>query len=42
VKRPTLGITGINEGKETQVKGTQNIFNKIIEENLKNKMPIKR
>ena len=29
-------IIGIEEGEETQVKGTENIFNKIIEENFPN------
>lgn len=35
---------GREKGKETQVKGTKNIFKKIIEEsfhNLKKKVPIK-
>ena len=41
MKRPNLGrntrnrgILGIEEEEETQVKGTENIFNKIIEENF--------
>ena len=44
VKRPNLRITGIEEGEETQLKGAENIFNKIIEENfpnLKKDMPMK-
>ena len=43
MKRPNLRIMGIEERKKTQVKGTENIFNKIIEENfpnLKKMMPI--
>ncbi|KAL6065667.1 hypothetical protein STEG23_028028 [Scotinomys teguina] len=31
MKRPNLRITGIEEGEEYQLKGTENIFNKIIE-----------
>ena len=41
MKRPNLRIIGIEEGKEYQLRGTVNIFNKIIEENfptLKNEM----
>ena len=44
VKSPKLRIIGIEEGEETQVKGPENIFNKIIEECspiLKKEMPIK-
>ncbi|MGE9715022.1 RBD-like domain-containing protein, partial [Escherichia coli] len=44
VKRPNLRIIGIEEGEETQLKGAENIFNKIIEENfpnLKKDMPMK-
>ena len=44
MKRPNLRIIGIEEGKETHVKGSENILNKIIEEkfpNLKKEMPIK-
>jgi hypothetical protein len=33
-KRPNLWILGIEEKEETQVKGREIIFNKIIEENL--------
>lgn len=39
-----LQIIGIDEGKEAQFKGTENIFNKIIEQrlqNLKKEVPIK-
>jgi hypothetical protein len=42
MKIPNLRIMGINE--ETQLKGPENIFNKIIEENFSNPkkdMPIK-
>jgi len=31
MKRPNLKIIGIEEGEESQLKGTENIFNKIIE-----------
>ncbi|KAL6093590.1 hypothetical protein STEG23_012833 [Scotinomys teguina] len=44
MKRPNIRIIGIEEGKEYQLKGTENIFNKIIEEkfpNLKKEPPIK-
>ncbi|EGW01022.1 Putative transposase element L1Md-A101/L1Md-A102/L1Md-A2 [Cricetulus griseus] len=44
VKRSNLRIIGIEEGEETQLKGAENIFNKIIEENfpnLKKDMPMK-
>ncbi|MBV2134755.1 hypothetical protein KRX52_18445, partial [Pseudomonas sp. MAP12] len=44
MKRPNLRIIGIEEGEETQLKGAENIFNKIIEENfpnLKKDMPMK-
>ncbi|KAL6084955.1 hypothetical protein STEG23_028303 [Scotinomys teguina] len=34
MKRPNLRIIGIEEGEEYQLKGTENIFNKIIEENF--------
>ncbi|MGE9640547.1 hypothetical protein ACQP3J_26140, partial [Escherichia coli] len=36
VKRPNLRIIGVEEGEETLLKGTENIFNKIIEENFPN------
>ena len=44
MKRPNLRKIGIEEGKETQLNGAENIFNKIIEENfpnLKKGMPMK-
>lgn len=44
MKRPRLKIIGIEEGEETQVKDTENVFNKITEKyfpNLKKEMPIK-
>jgi hypothetical protein len=44
LKRPNLRIIGIEEGEETQVKYTGNMFNEITEEifpNLKKEMPIK-
>ena len=44
MKRLNLGIIGVEEGEELQLKGTENIFNKIIEENfpnLKKYMPTK-
>ena len=44
MKRPNLKIIGIEEGEKTQVKDTENVFNKITEENfpnLKKEMPIK-
>ena len=44
MKRPSLRIVGIEEGKELQLKGTENIFNKTIEENfpnLKKDVPMK-
>ena len=43
MKRPNLGIIGIEEG-EVQLKNTENMFNKVIEENipnLKKDMPTK-
>ena len=43
VKRPNLKIIGVEEG-ELQLKGPENIFNKIIEENfpnLKKDIPMK-
>ena len=42
--RTRLSIIGIEEGKKIQIKGSENIFNKIIEEkfpNLKKEMPSK-
>ena len=44
MKRPNLKIIGIEEGEESQLNGSENIFNKIIEENfpnLKEEMVIK-
>ena len=44
MKRPNLRIIGIEEGEEYQLKGTENIFNKIKEENfpnLKKEIPMK-
>ena len=36
MKRLNLRIIGIEEGEESQVKGTENIFNKIEDENFSN------
>ncbi|KAK7798375.1 hypothetical protein U0070_018545 [Myodes glareolus] len=36
IKKPNLRIIGIEEGEELQIKGPENIFNKIIEENFPN------
>jgi hypothetical protein len=36
MKRPNLRIMGIEEGEYTQLKGPENIFNKITEENSYN------
>ena len=44
IKKPNLRIIGIEEGEELQIKGAENIFNKIIEKNfpnLKNDIPMK-
>ncbi|KAL6038257.1 hypothetical protein STEG23_034930, partial [Scotinomys teguina] len=44
IKIPNLRIIGIEEGEEYQLKGTGNIFNKVIEENfynLKKEIPMK-
>lgn len=44
MKRPSLKIKGIEKGEETQVKDTESVCNKSIEEhfpNLKEEMPIK-
>ena len=44
IKRPNLRIIGAEEGAELWIKGPENIFNKIIEENfpsLKNDIPMK-
>jgi hypothetical protein len=43
MRRPTLQIIGVDENEDSQLKGTANIFNKIIEENfpnLKKEMPM--
>jgi hypothetical protein len=43
MRRPNLQIIGIDENEDLQIKGTINIFNKIIEENfpnLKKEMPM--
>jgi hypothetical protein len=36
IKRPNLGILGIEEGEGVQAKGICNIFNKIITEKFPN------
>ena len=36
MKRPNLRIIRVEEGEELELKGTENIFNKIIEENFPN------
>ena len=36
MRRPNLRILGIEESKDSQLKGSVNIFNKIIEENFHN------
>ena len=44
MKRPTLKIIGIEENEDSQLKGPENVFTKIIEENfpnLKKEMDIK-
>ena len=44
IKKPNLRIIGVEEGDKLQIKGPENIFNKIIEENfpnLKNNIPMK-
>ena len=44
MKRQNLKIIGIEESEDSQLKGPENIFNKIIEENftsLKKEMAIK-
>jgi hypothetical protein len=43
MKKPNLRIIGIEESKDSQVKGPVNIFNKTIEKNfpkLKKEMPM--
>jgi hypothetical protein len=44
MKRPNLRVIGIEKSKESQFQGPENVFSKIIEENvpnLKKEMPIK-
>ena len=36
MKRPNLRIIGIEKGEELQLKGTESILNKFIEENFPN------
>ena len=36
MKRPNLRIIGIEENEDSQLKGPENVFNKIIEENFSN------
>jgi hypothetical protein len=36
IKRPNLKIIGIEKGEDSQLKGSEDIFNKIIEENFPN------
>ena len=36
IQKPNLRIIGVEEGEELQIKGPENIFNKIIEENFPN------
>jgi hypothetical protein len=36
MKRPNLRITEIEENKDSQLKGSENVFNKIIEDNFPN------
>jgi hypothetical protein len=36
MKRPNLRIIGIEENKDSQLKGPENVFNKIIKENFPN------
>ena len=43
MRRPKLRIIGIEEGEDSQLQSSENIFNKIIEENflnLKREMPV--
>ena len=44
IKKPNLRIRGVEEGEELHIKGPEDIFNKIIEENfpiLKRDIPMK-
>ena len=36
MKRPNLRIIGVEEGEELQLKGPENVFKRIIEENVPN------
>ena len=36
MKRPNLNIIRIEENEDSQLKGLENVFNKIIEENFPN------
>jgi hypothetical protein len=36
MRRPNLGIIGVDENEDFLLKGPANIFNKIIEENCPN------
>jgi hypothetical protein len=36
MKRPNLRMIGIEENKDSQLKGPKNVFKKIIEENFPN------
>ena len=36
MKRSNIRITGIEENEDSQLKGLENVFNKIIEENFLN------
>jgi hypothetical protein len=36
MRRPNLRIIGVDENEDFQIKGSVNIFNKIIEENFPN------
>ena len=36
MKRPNLNVMGIEEGEDSQLKGSENIFNKIIGKNFHN------
>lgn len=40
MKRPNLRLTEIEEEKQSQIKGSENIFNKIIEEKFPKEVPI--
>jgi hypothetical protein len=40
--RPNLWLIGVDENEKFQLKGPANIFNKIIEENYRRKLPKER